>query len=75
MFEREGRISDIFLSRKKRRMTIAPFAFVRYFYRGKVENMINNLNGLVIQDHKIMVSEAKYKRRYERIEGNNNNQE
>ena len=51
LFAFEGRITDAYLSRKRRKMTNAPFAFVRYLRRGGAQRAIMNLNGMVIRGH------------------------
>ena len=61
MFEFEGKISDIYMSRRRRRMSNAPFAFVRFYQKGEAERAIKNLHGLVIRGHKLRANEAKYK--------------
>ena len=66
-FEWEGRITDIFLSRKQRESSQLPFAFIRYKSKQRAYMAISNLNGIEIRGHIISVNVARYKRSVEEM--------
>ena len=66
LFGYEGRITDIYISRKQRKANSSPFAFVRFARKGEAMRAIQNLNGLEIRGCKISVSETKFKREFDR---------
>lgn len=61
----------MFISRKKRRWTQAPFAFVRFFQKGGAQRAITNLNRVEIRGCKLMVSENIFKCNLGREQRNN----
>ena len=77
LFEFEGKVADVYLSRKQRRGHKSPFGFVRY--RRKVETLraIKNLNGMIVRNCKIEVTMAKFDRKGQAnpVEQNNRTQE
>ena len=58
----EGRVVDVFLSRKKRASKPFPFAFVRFLNKQDATEAITNLNGLRVRGCSLEVKEARYKR-------------
>ena len=58
----EGKVVDIFLSKKKTRANNLPFAFVRFALLKEAQVAIKNLHGMEIRGCKIAVSVAEYKR-------------
>ena len=56
----EGRLVDVFLSRKKRASKPFPFAFVRFFNKQDATKAISNLNGLRVRGCSLEVKEAMY---------------
>ena len=63
IFQWTGRIADIFISKKQRKESHNPFAFVGYKTKGGALKAVKELNGMEIRGHKISVNEAKYSRR------------
>ena len=62
LFGWAGKVTDIYMSRKQRKSSQNPFAFVRYASRFAAEKAICDLDGMVIRKCKMRVSKAKYGR-------------
>ena len=62
IFQWTRRITDIFISRKQRKGSQNPFAFVQYETKGGAIKAVKELNGLEIRGHKIIVNDARYSR-------------
>ena len=62
LFPHEGKVVDVFVSRKERRSCSSPFAFVRFAKLNEAQEAIKNMNDMVIRGNKIEVSMAEYKR-------------
>ncbi|XP_057540573.1 uncharacterized protein LOC130818419 [Amaranthus tricolor] len=60
IFEKDGCVDDVFISKKIRDFTYDAFGFVRFSSVQEAENAISNLNGLVVRGRKLRVSMAKY---------------
>ena len=60
IFETEGRVSDVFISRKSRNFRREAFGFVRFFNRHDARNAILNLDGFVFKGIRLSVSMAKF---------------
>lgn len=67
IFEKEGKIEDIYISKKKRANKDGGFGFVRFCNRKDAENAIKNLHGWTIAGQKIAVSWARYKKGGDKI--------
>ena len=61
LFSHEKEVVDIFISRKMRRSSKSPFAFVRVAQREEALEAIKQLHGMEIRGCKIAVSLAEYK--------------
>ena len=61
VFKLQGKVVDIYMSRKKHVSTKTPFAFVRLSHLKEVQATIENPNGTVIRECKIRVSMAEYR--------------
>ncbi|XP_016164524.1 uncharacterized protein LOC107607049 [Arachis ipaensis] len=62
MFGWAGSVLDVFISRKKRRESLYPFAFVRFDAIGGAERAVNEMDGVYVKSKRIMVSHAMFKR-------------
>ncbi|MED6185183.1 hypothetical protein PIB30_054584 [Stylosanthes scabra] len=62
VFGLQGKILDVYLSKKKRLRNPRPFAFVRFNNRLIAKSAIWRRNGWVVWGCKLIVSESKYKR-------------
>ncbi|MED6215077.1 hypothetical protein PIB30_109767, partial [Stylosanthes scabra] len=62
VFGLEGKIADVYLSKKVRPKNPLPFAFVRFEDCEAAHRAIDRRNGWVVWGCKLRVSEAKYKR-------------
>ena len=61
IFDYDGQITYMFISRKHRRANSKPFAFVRYAKLEVAEIVVKNMNGVVIRGCKLKVYMAKFK--------------
>ena len=57
LFESKGKITNIYLSKKKRRPKDCPFGLVSFMSRGGAYRAIYNLNEMEIRGSKIIVKE------------------
>ncbi|CAO2840861.1 unnamed protein product [Amaranthus hypochondriacus] len=62
MFSQYGRVVDVYVSRKRRTTTVAPFGFVRFKVRKSAVEAMENLNGEFVKGKKMYVSMAKYEK-------------
>ena len=62
IFKFEGRIIDIYISRKVRKTLAQPFAFMRWRTKEDAVRAVKNINGQVVRDCLIEVKEAEFKR-------------
>ncbi|MED6208616.1 hypothetical protein PIB30_047003 [Stylosanthes scabra] len=62
IFGRFENVVDIFISRKMRKGTKGPFAFVRFDSNGGLVRAIEKLRSAIIEGRRIIVNEAKFKR-------------
>ncbi|MED6123945.1 hypothetical protein PIB30_054372 [Stylosanthes scabra] len=62
MFGWQGEVRDVFISRKTRRGTSSPFAFVRYDLAGGAERAARKLNGTVMRGRRVSVTHARFGR-------------
>ena len=60
IFENEGRVNDIFISRKARKFRREAFSFVRYYNLQDAKNAVRNLDGFEVKGMRLSVSMAKY---------------
>ena len=63
LFGYEGKMVDVFLSRKRRKNNHQPLAFVRFAKQHEAKKAIMNLHESVIRGCKIKVSMAEFKRK------------
>ena len=63
IFEVEGRVNDVFISRKARKFRREAFGFVRFYNRQDARNAVRNLDGFVMKGMRLSVSMAKYNKR------------
>ena len=59
IFQWIERIADIFMSKKQKKGSQNPFAFVWYETKGGAIKAVKELNGMEIRGHKITVNDAK----------------
>ncbi|XLR60797.1 hypothetical protein HN51_004066 [Arachis hypogaea] len=57
-----GAVTDIYISRKKRRGIASPFAFVRFDAKGRAERAVQKLNGVCIGSKRMTVTHACFTR-------------
>eukprot|EP00252_Welwitschia_mirabilis_P023016 TRINITY_DN639_c0_g1_i5.p2 TRINITY_DN639_c0_g1~~TRINITY_DN639_c0_g1_i5.p2 ORF type:complete len:102 (+),score=27.03 TRINITY_DN639_c0_g1_i5:253-558(+) len=60
LFDRYGKVVDIFIPRDKRTGESRGFAFVRYKYADEAQEAIDRLDGRNVDGRNIMVQFAKY---------------
>ncbi|CAO2837905.1 unnamed protein product [Amaranthus hypochondriacus] len=60
IFQREGQVSDVYISKKVRLKKKECFGFVRYKYEQEAVKGIRKLNGLVLSGSNLAISMAKY---------------
>ena len=58
----DGRVVDVFISRKRRASNPLPFAFVRFSSKQDATNVKGRLDGIIIRGCALEVKEAKYRR-------------
>ena len=64
LFSGDGEVVDVFISRKERRLSKAPFGFVRFTRRGQALEAVKRMHGMEIRG-------AIYKCRWLNIRGGN----
>ncbi|CAN6460949.1 unnamed protein product [Victoria cruziana] len=67
LFDRYGKVVDIFIPRDKRTGESRGFAFVRYKYADEAQMAVDRLDGRTVDGREIMVQFAKYGPNAERI--------
>ncbi|CAO2840902.1 unnamed protein product [Amaranthus hypochondriacus] len=60
LFEKQGKVRDIYVSGKRRKLVKESFGFVRYSTMREAQEAINKLDGVVVHGVKLKVSMAKY---------------
>ena len=60
IFEKVGRVEDVFISAKARKFRKEAFGFVRYTRLQDAKNAINRLDGLALKGMRLKVSLARY---------------
>ncbi|KAK3031484.1 hypothetical protein RJ639_035998 [Escallonia herrerae] len=67
LFDKYGKVVDIFIPRDKKTGDSRGFAFVRYKYADEVQKAVDRLDGRVVDGREIAVQFAKYGPNAERI--------
>ncbi|KAL9357386.1 hypothetical protein Peur_050639 [Populus x canadensis] len=67
LFDKYGKVVDVFIPRDRRTGESRGFAFVRYKYAEEAQKAVNRLDGRVVDGREIMVQFAKYGPNAERI--------
>ncbi|KAL7204823.1 hypothetical protein ACSBR2_017854 [Camellia fascicularis] len=68
LFEKYGKVVDVFIPRDRRAGDSRGFAFVRYKYADEAQKAVNKLDGRVVDGREIMVQVAKYGPNAEKIQ-------
>ncbi|MED6124915.1 hypothetical protein PIB30_063449 [Stylosanthes scabra] len=64
-FGKDGYIMDVFVSRKTRKKTMSPFAFIIYNSYGAAMKAIDRSNGKQWEEAKLFVTLSKFRRKME----------
>ncbi|PRQ21423.1 putative RNA recognition motif domain, nucleotide-binding alpha-beta plait domain-containing protein [Rosa chinensis] len=67
LFDKYGKVVDVFIPRDRRTGDSRGFAFVRYKYQDEAAKAVDKLDGRVVDGREIMVQFAKYGPNAERI--------
>nr|TKS12559.1 hypothetical protein D5086_0000062460 [Populus alba] len=67
LFDKYGKVVDVFIPRDRRTGESRGFAFVRYKYADEAQKAVDKLDGRVVDGREIMVQFAKYGPNAERI--------
>ncbi|KAM1180542.1 hypothetical protein ACFX13_019940 [Malus domestica] len=67
LFDKYGKVVDVFIPRDRRTGDSRGFAFVRYKYQDEAHKAVEKLDGRVVDGREIMVQFAKYGPNAERI--------
>ncbi|XP_015885404.2 serine/arginine-rich splicing factor SC35 [Ziziphus jujuba] len=67
LFDKYGKVVDVFIPRDRRTGDSRGFAFVRYKYADEAQKAVEKLDGRVVDGREIMVQFAKYGPNAERI--------
>nr|QMX85232.1 serine/arginine-rich protein SC18 [Dimocarpus longan] len=67
LFDKYGKVVDVFIPRNRRTGESRGFAFVRYKYADEAQKAVDKLDGRVVDGREIMVQFAKYGPNAERI--------
>ncbi|RAL40661.1 unnamed protein product [Cuscuta campestris] len=67
LFDRYGKVVDVFIPRDRRTGDSRGFAFVRYKYQDEAQKAVEKLDGKLVDGREIMVQFAKYGPNAERI--------
>ncbi|XP_058218244.1 serine/arginine-rich splicing factor SC35-like [Rhododendron vialii] len=67
LFDKYGKVVDVFIPRDRRTSDSRGFAFVRYKYADEARKAVDKLDGRVVDGREIMVQFAKYGPNAERI--------
>ncbi|CAO2817717.1 unnamed protein product [Amaranthus hypochondriacus] len=62
LFEKEGAVSDVYISGKVRKNTSEAFGFVRFVQKNCALRAIKNLDGFSLHGHNLRVSMARYQK-------------
>ena len=62
LFQYEGEVVDVFMSRKQRKSSTQPFAFVRFSQLKGAQKAIDSMHGLEVRGSILSVKMAEYKR-------------
>ncbi|CAL5332792.1 hypothetical protein CsSME_00014320 [Camellia sinensis var. sinensis] len=68
LFEKYGKVVDVFIPRDRRTGDSRGFAFVRYKYADEAQKAVDKLDGRVVDGREIMVQFAKYGPNAEKIQ-------
>ncbi|KAL9247646.1 hypothetical protein vseg_021058 [Gypsophila vaccaria] len=68
LFDRYGKVVDVFIPRDRRTGESRGFAFVRYKYQDEAAKAVEKLDGKVVDGREIMVQFAKYGPNAEKIQ-------
>ncbi|KAL5844281.1 hypothetical protein ACOSQ4_010239 [Xanthoceras sorbifolium] len=68
LFDKYGKVVDVFIPRNRRTGESRGFAFVRYKYADEAQKAVEKLDGRVVDGREIMVQFAKYGPNAERID-------
>ncbi|XXG70691.1 hypothetical protein AAC387_Pa07g0116 [Persea americana] len=68
LFDKYGKVVDIFIPRDRRTGDSRGFAFVRYKYADEAQKAVERLDGITVDGRDIMVQFAKYGPNAERIQ-------
>ncbi|KAG9144291.1 hypothetical protein Leryth_016947 [Lithospermum erythrorhizon] len=68
LFDKYGKVVDVFIPRDRRTGDSRGFAFVRYKYQDEAREAVDRLDGRVVDGREIMVQFAKYGPNAERID-------
>ncbi|KAJ8541390.1 hypothetical protein K7X08_002206 [Anisodus acutangulus] len=68
LFDKYGKVVDVFIPRDRRTGDSRGFAFVRYKYQDEAQKAVEKLDGRVVDGREIMVRFAKYGPNAERID-------
>ncbi|KAF7829932.1 serine/arginine-rich splicing factor SC35-like isoform X1 [Senna tora] len=60
LFDKYGKVVDVFIPRDRRTGESRGFAFVRYKYADEAQKAVDKLDGRVVDGREIMVQFAKY---------------
>ncbi|XP_060962739.1 serine/arginine-rich splicing factor SC35-like isoform X2 [Cannabis sativa] len=72
LFDRYGKVVDVFIPRDRRTGESRGFAFVRYKYADEAQKAVEKLDGRVVDGREIMVQFAKYGPNAERMHRDEN---
>ncbi|XP_027148496.1 serine/arginine-rich splicing factor SC35-like isoform X2 [Coffea eugenioides] len=67
LFDKYGKVVDVFIPRDRRTGDSRGFAFVRYKYQDEAQKAVEKLDGRVVDGREIMVQFAKYGPNAERM--------
>ncbi|CAO2830854.1 unnamed protein product [Amaranthus hypochondriacus] len=62
LFEKHGKVMDVYISGKKRKLVKESFGFVRYSTEKEAQEAMKKLDDFVVHGVKLKVSKAKYKK-------------
>ncbi|GAB2217211.1 hypothetical protein Droror1_Dr00000383 [Drosera rotundifolia] len=68
LFDKYGKVVDVFIPRDRRTGESRGFAFVRYKYQDEAQKAVDKLDGKLVDGREIMVQFAKYGPNAERIQ-------
>ena len=62
IFKSIGKVVDIYISRKVRKTSVQPFAFVRFETKEEALKVVESCNGMEVRGNIIHVKELEFKR-------------